>query len=184
MNVITVKFDTSQWESALRKLQARAVPAQVRALNRSASTARTGMTRLIAADMKLKAVTVREKIEIQEARPYKLSAVLNASLRRIPIYDFSAKGPYPSRGKGRGVTARTATRRYPHAFIAQMRSGHSGVFQRRGPSRLPIFELLGASIGEVFGKYHEEGVRIANEALAKNLQSEFRFALLEVAQKG
>ncbi len=184
MNAITVKIDMSQWTKALQKLGSRSTVAQVRALNRSASTARTGMTRLIAADMKLKAGTVRERIAIQEARQARLSAVLNASLKRIPIIDFNAKGPQPSRGKGRGVTARTATRNYPHAFIATMRSGHRGVFQRKGVNRLPIQELRGASVGEVFGKYHGEGVRIAEEALVKNLKSEFRFALLEVAQKG
>ncbi len=184
MNTFTVKIDMSQWTTALRKLGSRSTIAQVRALNRSAATARTGMTRLIAEDMKLKVGTVRERIAIWSASKESLRATLKASLKRIPIIDFNAKGPEPSRGKGRGVTARTVTRRYPRAFIATMRSGHRGVFQRLGKGRLPIFELKGASIGEVFAKYHDQGVRIAEEALVKNLKSEFRFALLEVAQKG
>ncbi len=158
----SVKADMSQWSAALQKLKVRAIPAQVRALNRSASTARTGATRLIAADMQLKAGTVRERIVITEARQSQLSARLDASLKRVPLIDFNAKGPYPSFGKGKGVTARTATRRYPHAFLATMRSGHAGKDS--------------ASLGE------DNIVKIAEEALLKNLKSEFRFALIESAQ--
>lgn len=184
MNTLTVKADFTPWARGVRSVRDLAVKAQVRAINRSASTARTGMTRLIAADMQLKAATVRDRIVIREATPITISAELTASLKRVPIYDHSAKGPYPSRGKGRGVTARTATRRYPHAFIAQMKSGHVGVFQRVGSRRLPIRELMGASVGQIFGKYHAQGVEIAVDAMTKNLQHEFRFVLIEAAQKG
>jgi hypothetical protein len=113
-------------------------------------------------------------------------ARLKASLKRIPLFDFGAKGPVPSRGKGRGVTVKG--KRYPHAFIATVGSGrHTGVFQRRpganrrGPaphrSQLPIYELFGRSIGRVFIKFRPLGHARALEALAKNIQSEFQFAL-------
>lgn len=184
MSTFTITADMSEWTSALRRLKNRAVTAQVRALNRSASTARTGMTRLVAADMQLKVSTVRDRIAIENASPSKLSAVLRASMKRVPLVEFGAKGPEPSRGKGRGVTAKTGARRYPHAFFATMRSGHRGVFQRKGKNRLPIDELRGASVGHVFSKYYEEGTRIAQEALLKNLKHEFAFALREAAQKG
>ena len=85
----------------------------------------------------------------------------------------------PSRGRGRGVTAKVgpSRTRYPHAFLAQMRSGHLGVFQRVGRTRLPIRELRGPSIAHVFGKYVAVGIARGEEQLKKNLQSEFRFAL-------
>lgn len=177
MSSFSVKIDMSAWADALKRLKDKAITAQVRAINRSASTARTGMTRLIAADMGLKAGTVRDRIVIRQAGRGLLSATLTANLKRIPLIDFGARGPEPSRGKGSGVTAKTSTRSYPHAFIATMRSGHRGVFQRKGSSRLPISELRGASVGEVFGKYHDEGVRIAQDALAKNLEHELRFVM-------
>jgi hypothetical protein len=143
------------------------------------------MTRLVAADMQLKSSVVRDRIVITEATSNRLAARLDASLKRIPLIDFGAKGKEPSRGKGRGVTAKTVTRIYPHAFIATMGSGHRGVFQRKqGAKRLPIFELKGASVGEVFSKYQADGTRAAEEALVKNLKSEVRFVLRQVAQKG
>lgn len=183
MNNLAVKADMRPWVNAIEDLKGRAVTAQVRAINRSTATARTAMTRLVSADMQLKSATVRDRIVVKEATKVSLTASLTASLKRVPIYDFSAKGPYPSRGKGRGVTAKTATRRYPHAFIAQMKSGHSGVFQRKGSSRLPIRELMGPSVGEVFGKHRAEGVRVAEEALFKNMKHEMEFALTQMAQK-
>lgn len=185
MSRIELKVDVQQWLNAVARLTDRARPAAARALNRSIATGRTTMTRLIAADMQLKAATVRERIVITEATAVRLSARMDASLKRIPLIDFGAKGKEPSRGKGRGVTAKTATRIYPHAFIATMRSGHRGVFQRRsGANRLPIAELKGASVGEVFGKYQAEGSSATEDVLIKNLRSEFRYALQRAAQKG
>ena len=184
MNTFTIKADLSNWTRAIERLRDRAVPAQVRALNRSVTTARTHMARLIADDMQLKVSTVRDRIKIQQATKGLLSATLRASLYRFPLLEFGAKGPEPSRGKGRGVTAKTKTRRYPHAFIATMRSGHRGVFQRRDSDRLPIAELTGPSVAQVFGKFHADGIRVAQEALRKNLEHEFKFALRESAQKG
>jgi hypothetical protein len=133
------------------------------------------MVRAIAQDLGLKAGDVREKLYVREARPDQLEARLMASRKRIPIIDFAARGPIPSRGKGRGVTARTKTRRYPHAFIATMGSGHTGVFQRVGLERLPIRELFGASLGRVFAKFMPAARARAEEQFVKNLQSELRF---------
>jgi hypothetical protein len=87
--------------------------------------------------------------------------------------------PYKRGGGGRTI---------PNAFIARMQSGHVGVFQRvagssgrRGPapnrSQLPIRELFGPSIWQVFKKYEAVGLARGREQLIKNLQSEFRFVL-------
>ena len=175
MNV-TVKFDMTITARAIAKLKDKAPHLIAHAVNRSAGTARTAMSRAISADMRLKVGTVRERIRIQEATTQRHSATLFASAKRIPIYEFGAKGPYPSRGRGRGVSARTTTGRYPRAFIARMASGHKGVFERTGKARLPIRELFGASIAHVFTKLRPVGIAAARESLLKNLQSNFRFA--------
>lgn len=161
------------------RLRSRAPQAIVRATNRAAVSARTAMLPPMAQDLSLKQGIVKERVRMYEARVDRPVARLAASLKRIALYDFSAKGPVPSRGKGRGVTARMqgATHRYPEAFIATMRSGHVGVFQRKRTARLPIRELFGPSIGRVFIKFRALGRARAIEALQKNIQSEFRFAL-------
>lgn len=185
MASFTLKFDTGNLERALQQLGNRAPSAVARALNRSAVSTRVVMARAIAQDTKLKVGTVREQVAIQEAKPAaaQLVARISVSGKRIPLIDFQARGPYPSRGRGRGVTARlpTGKGRYPNAFIAQMKSGHKGVFQRARKSRLPIYELFGPSLPKVFIKYVALGLARGEESLQKNLAHEVRYALKQVA---
>jgi hypothetical protein len=155
------------------------------------------MVRAIAADMGLKQGDVKRYVTTRLASVSsaadQLSAAVVASGARIPLIRFSARGPEPSRGRGRGVTARlpTGPGRYPQAFIATMRSGHRGVYIRPGASsrrsvgarsaNLPITELHGPSIPLVFGKHLEAGLARGEEQLRKNLVHELRFALQESA---
>jgi hypothetical protein len=184
---ITLTTDTPAMVARIRK---KAPVAQVRALNRAIVSANVVMIRAISGDLGVSAKTVRERINVQQATPERLRARLYANAKRIPLIDFGAKGPEPSRGRGRGVTVKSASGRrvIPNAFIATMGSGHRGVFQRvagasgrRGPapkrSQLPIRELFGPSIWKVFQKLEYIGIEKGREALIKNLRSEFRFVL-------
>jgi hypothetical protein len=122
-----------------------------------------------------------------------MTARLISSGARIPLIDFSARGPEPSRGRGRGVSYKLAGAggRLPHAFIATMRSGHRGVFERspggkrRGPkperSQLPIHEKFGPSIAVVFQHQIPVGEARRAEVLVKNVQHEIEFALSRAA---
>jgi hypothetical protein len=176
----SLTFKTVETERAIRQLKERAPFAIARALNRAAVSTRAVMARAVAADLGLNVGTVREEIRIQEAKPGRgeLTARLTVSGKRIPLIDFKARAT--RRG---GVTARLpgGTGRYPNAFIATMRSGHTGVFQRRGAPRLPIYELRGPSLPHVFSKYIPEGLARGEESIQKNLQSELRFALQQQA---
>lgn len=180
-----MRFNTAQFERAIAQLEDRAPAAIARALNRSAGSTKTVMVRAVAADTKLKVGVVRDQIKVQEAKPvaHRLAAIISVTGKRIPLIDFGARGPEPSRGRGRGVTARlpTGKGRYPNAFIERMKSGHRGVFQRRGKGRLPIYELFGPSLPRVFTKHVREGLRRGQEALQKNLAHELRFALKRAA---
>jgi Prophage minor tail protein Z (GPZ) len=190
--VFTIAFRTDS-PAAVAKLREKAPVAIARALNKSIASAQTIMLRVISSDLKVKVSDLRDKVRIQQATPAVHTARIYASAKRIPLIDFGAKGPEPSRGCGRGVTAKLGggRSRYPNAFIATMKSGHRGVFQRgskgnlnatrRGPapnrSQLPIRELFGPSIAHVFQKNEAVGLARAQEQLAKNLKSEFRFVL-------
>jgi hypothetical protein len=152
--------------------------AMVRALNRAINSGRTVMVRAIAKDMGLKSTDVRNALRLAEASLAKPEARLAASLKQIPLIKFNARGPEPSRGKGRGVSYRLpgGRGRIPSGFIATMRSGHRGVFTRKGSGRLPIEEKFGPSIGHVFRKYRPQGLARAKEAFAKNFAHEMEFA--------
>ena len=83
-----------------------------------------------------------------------LSWALNVSGKPIPLIAYPHKAVKGKLGKRRmgprspggmlvevNVGKQTLVR---GAFVATMRSGHEGIFRRRGTSRLPIKELLGS----------------------------------------
>lgn len=145
--------------------------AQVRALNRGIKAARTAGARAVSKDMGIRVGTARDRLELEQARPGKPEAALKASRKRIPLIDFKGtRGPYPSRGKGRGVRSglKGGQRQIPDAFITQV-GGHRGVFRRRGTARLPIVELKGPSIWLVARKKARQMATVAREATAKEL---------------
>lgn len=179
MAQMVLKFNTSDVTRSVGQLKARFPNAIRRALNRAATSTKAVMASEIAKDTGLKVGTVKDQIHVQEATVTNFVARLSISGAPIPLYDFNAKGRLPSRGKGAGVRAKLpppGKGTYPNAFLARMKSGHIGVFQRTGKARLPIYELHGPSLPKVFTKYIHVGLARGEESLRKNLQSELRFA--------
>lgn len=171
----------------LRDTSKRVTAAMVRGLNRGVSAGRTVMTRLIAQDVSLKSRDVREAISLLEATASYPVARIGASLRKIKLIDFGAKGPEPSRGKGRGVRAKLpgGAGVYPQAFITVLRSGHRGVFSRASElsrrsdgawgKNLPVYELHGPSLGRVFAKHRPAGLARVEEMFIQTFDHEMRF---------
>jgi hypothetical protein len=170
-------------EKAIARFKDRARPAIVRALNRSAVSARTVMVRDVAKDFGIRQKDVA--ISVENASPSTLTARVVAQGARLPLITFNA------RQTARGVSANTGRGRkvYPHTFIAKVHGplpngvvspGHLGVFQRRGAQRLPIDQRYGASIPHVFEKHIDAGIARGQEQLVKNLKHEFEFALAQL----
>lgn len=176
---LTLERDPS---ARLRAYPEKATRALVRALNRGINSGRTFMVQKIAADMGMKSKDVRDALPMKEATATRLEARLAASLKKIPVIDLQARGPEPSRGRGRGVSYRLngSRERIADAFIATMPTGHRGVFGRDGRKRLGIHEKRGPSIGHVFSKYQAQGIARAQEMMAKNLQHELSFESADV----
>lgn len=180
---VRLEFSTRQFSRAAARLRENARPACARALNRSVVTTKTHMAREVSKDTGIKVGTSKDAMAIENATITRLLARVTIRGKRIPLIDFRAKGPEPSRGKGRGVTARLVggAGRYPRAFIATMKSGKRGVFERVGRARLKIRELRGPSLVKVFEKHSEGGVEVGQKSLVKNLVHEFRWALKKAA---
>lgn len=176
-----------QTDVTIGRLRAQAPSLIAHAINRSAASGVLVMTRAVASDMRLKVGAVKAATRLDPATTTRLVARVYAGAKRIPLIEFGARGPMPSRGKGRGVTARTPTRRYPSAFLAKVgRGGHLGVFARHGKGRsraglpspspaLPIHELKGPSIAHVFTKHVAAGIARFREQLPKNLAANFKY---------
>lgn len=194
---VTLKLNMKTFGQALKKLQGAAPKAIARALNRSASTARTFMARTVAQDMGIKVGSptthrrephsAHEAMYVRAATPDTLSASVVSQDGPMPLVEFKAKGPEPSYGKGKGVKAklRGGAGTYPHAFLATMKSGHRGVFARAPTvGRLGIYELHGPSVTKVFSKHHSAGRKAGADALVKNLEHEFKRALDQASTGG
>jgi hypothetical protein len=179
---LEMTFDAAAAIAAMQQYPGKTQKATVRALNRALATGHTAMARLVAKDIGLKVGDVKAAIQTREATTARLEVRLAASLKRIALEKFGAKGPAPSRGKGRGVSYRIGAQgrtRVETAFLATVGAGHRGVFVRKGTSRLPIRELFGPSIGGVFAKYRPQGIDAMREAFTDRLAHELKFAATE-----
>lgn len=174
---VRVKFDDREWKRGIAALGRKFPAAARRALKRTGTTARAQVARDIRADTGLKVGAIKEAIRISQVGADAIQ--LEARGGRIPLIQFNARGPEPSKGRGGGVKYRIGkkTGRVPSGFIATMGSGHRGVFKRLTTKRLPITELYGPSIMHVFRRLVPSVVPKAREALFKNLRHEFARAL-------
>ncbi|MDP3720768.1 MAG: phage tail protein [Acidobacteriota bacterium] len=181
---LRLQFKTKDVSRAIKRLKGRAKPAIVRALNRSALATKTFMIRKVAQDLGLKVGDVKSGMKTRDANLNRLTAAVIATGAPISLIKFRAKGPVPSLGRGKGVTARLPAPgkgKYPHAFIATVRHGqtneHTAVFERKGKTRLPLKKLHGPSVAHVFDKYRDAGLMVSEDTLLKNLKHELKFAL-------
>ena len=170
---LTVKLDTREVERSLSRF-ARATPRMgAAALNRTAKGAATVWKKAVAEDIGgVKQSAIAKQITRRKATSRKLQASLVVRNQAIPLIHFSARGPYPSRGKGRGVSYKIFKKRRHrrHAFIATMPSGHRGVYERTSKKRLPIKERYGPSVHRLFRKHLPKAQARASKQFPKELR--------------
>ncbi len=168
---ISIRIDTIRVGDYLDNFPKQTGIALLRATKRGTRAAQTTANRVCAKDMGLKIGDVRTRIRRKEPTGQTLTGEVRASLKRIPLIKFGARGPEPSRGRGRGVTARGkgGRSRIPSAFIATMPTGHRGVFKREGTKRGPISQLYGPSVGRVFVAHEGEIAARGEEQLLGEL---------------
>lgn len=175
--LVTIELDAAAAERAMQQYPTRTERAVVRSLNRALTSGRAEMARRIAKDMGLKVGDAKDAILSDQASVGHLAARLVASSRRRPLMDFQA------RQTRAGVTFRGLSGRQlvPHAFIVGVQSGHAGtahtgVFLRVGKARLPIRQLFGVSIGEVFDRHRASVIDVMRSSFETNLAHELAFA--------
>jgi len=147
-----------------------------RALNRTATEARTKTSRMLAGEIGIKIGDVRKRITMSRASYRRWRSSIKISRRRIPLIRFGAKQTK------KGVTYKKDRKRVliSHAFITTMASGHTGVFKRKFSSRLPISELRGPSLGQVYVNAQDAANQIHRESLSrleKNIHDQVQLIL-------
>ncbi|MED4572842.1 phage tail protein [Brevibacillus agri] len=151
-------------ERLLRHIPDAAPTALARAINRAAESARTAAARKVRETYFIRHKDVTDTIKIRGASPTKLSASVVSSGSVFPLTAFrvSPKRPQPQKaanvrwqkGKAFKVVARVKRGEggpIKSAFVAQMRSGHVGVFKRAGKERKPIDQFYGPSVPQMLG---------------------------------
>ena len=171
----TFKLDSRLVERSLKQFGRRLPAIAATALNRTAKGAATAWTGAVSGYMRgaIQKRAIRRQIKIFKSHKRKLTATLAVKNKAIPLIKFNARGPYPSRGKGQGVSYKIGgtRRRRRHAFIAKIKGkGKRGVFQRAGKDRLPIYELFGPSIHRVF----RDTVNVVRVRAARQLPRELK----------
>lgn len=115
----------------------------------------------------VKVSDIKKTLKISKATAVKPTAQLKSIGKRIFLYKFrvSPKMPRPSRpprAYKAKVLKKSVLKPITGAFVAQMKSGHTGIFQRNNKKRLPINELVGPAVPQMIG----------NEAVIKKIEQE------------
>jgi len=174
-----IEFNSQQVKSTndlLKGIKNGAPTAIRRSVNKTASKAKTEASQEIRKVVTLKAATVNAAIRLTKASFKSLSAKMTISGKPIPLIAFGAR----QTKKGVSVRVRKANpiEKHKTSFIATMKSGHRGVYKRKGKARLPITEKIGPSIPAVF-QFNKES--LVSFHAANNLQtildSEIKFLL-------
>lgn len=149
---ITVEMDAQALLNLLKVLPKEVIPiATARALNKTATSAKSGAVKTMAQQIGIAQKEVRPFVRLQKANRLCLDTVLFvAKDRRLPLIKIDPR----AQQNRTGITYRgsgSARRSISHAFIATMPSGHRGIYARKpGAGRLPIRELFGPSLYYVF----------------------------------
>ena len=123
-----------------------------RAINRAVMGIRTDVVKVVRRDYNVKAAVVRRGLKVRQARGKALEGAAIVSGSRIPLIQFRARPATPDAKRppgGVSVHVKSARKAVRHAFIAQMGSGHIGVFQRQGAGSLPISEKFSYAVPEM-----------------------------------
>ncbi len=69
---------------------------------------------------------------------------------KIPLYKFKATPTRPSKRVVKAHQMKSnAMTPFAEAFIADMPTGHTGIFERKNKDRYPIKEIMGSSLGQM-----------------------------------
>lgn len=185
---VQIKFDERALQRVKDQLRdfPRALPRVMKTgINKTARKGRTRVVRKLAENIKIKQAQIRKRVIPTWATLHKWQAILAISGRRIPLMHFGAR--QTKKGVTYMINKKTGRKLLPGAFIAEMPSGHKGVFKRKGKARLPIAEEYGPDLGEVFEGAAAVAGTIMQETqqdLARNIDIQTAWLLAKYKARG
>ena len=144
------------------------------AINRGISRVKTGAIRRVKEIYTVQSGAFNEatRIRVNKASTGNLVGFVSFAGYKIPLYKFKVTPTAPGVKKQvRAAVMKGGGTPFEDAFIAQMRSGHIGVFERETRKRCPIEEKMGLSAAQMVGNekvietLEEEAQQLVNQRL-------------------
>ena len=168
-----------------------------RAINRSLTSVRAEAVSLISLDLNLSQTKIRDSFTMNKATVSNPTGSVVSSSKPIPLIDFNGTRELARGGVSVQVKKTGARVKLLHAFVAVMKSGHRGVFEREAGNfgrtfqilknyaampkryRLPIEEMFGPRITDEYAKgpIIEAVQRRAAEVYTSNYEHELDYEL-------
>jgi hypothetical protein len=178
--MVALTIDSGQMrklERAVRRIKDGVPRALAPAINRALNHGRTTVKREIRKEYLIKAKDIPVKVSgASRARPSGFIRLTQGMLELIkfkvtPRGVQKRKRKVPIRAQ---VKMRTGGRIIPRGFVARMPSGYVGAFQRKGPERLPLKQLvtIGAPIMASQPSVGPAVNKAMGDSLAKNIDNQ------------
>lgn len=122
------------------------------AINRGLSHAKTQAFKQVKTVYAVKQSALNEATttRVQKASTGNLAGYVSFSGVKIPLYKFQVTPKEPRKGqKVRAGVMKGGDATFDNAFIAKMKNGHIGIFERITSRRLPIEEKMGLSAAQM-----------------------------------
>jgi len=139
--MLTIKINRSTIINSLKKINDISKKAEKRATKRLAQTIISEFAKEIRKDYAIKSYALKKDIKIIQGEETRIIA---KGRRGIPLSRFLHY--QTSKGVSFIVSYKKGRRLMKSAFIATMKSGHTGIFMRKTKKRLPIEEKFGPDL--------------------------------------
>lgn len=155
-----IKKDLATYEKKAPQLLARV-------LNRTITNVKKNLTDSVRKNYLVKASDINKTLTIKKASAGNPHAQIKSIGQRILLYKFRVtpkvpKPQNPPKSYKAKVLKQSSLKSVKGGFVAQMKSGHLGIFKRLGSKKLPVKELVGPSVPQM----------ISNKNVIKKIESE------------
>lgn len=171
----TIKLDSKEVEKALKEASKVAEKAAIRTLNRTADKARVAASKTVRETYNIKAGDLNRSVKTSKASRSNLTAILTIIGKPVGLILFGARQTL--KGVTYKILKNGGRAKLHHAFIAVMRSGHRGVFERAGKARLPIRERTFITMPSVWKSKKVMSVieRVVNTEIVKEWKANWEY---------
>lgn len=181
-------------ERRLGNLKSKAPLVLSRAINRAISNVKKNSAKETSSRYYITSGEVKKTLRLVKASKSSLKAAVISSGSGIALSKFKVNPGTPVRYRGAsrspkvyraGVKKSGGVKPLagdPKAFIAVMKSGHKGVFERTSDASLPIKQLYGPSVPQIMK--NQDILDVINKDAAETLQKRLDVEINNVLRKG